>query len=102
MEARMQEMQRSKEKRWIVLGEDGRHVTLGRHTDPTETEIAAAQAALAAQGVAGWLAVMEGDYFGRRSQPGLLMVRPLGSLAAPFEAAAAAFEEARLRALLTA
>ena len=89
---------RSKEKRWIVLGEDGRHVTLGRHTDPTKAEIAAAQAALAAQGFAGWLAVMEGDYFSRRSPPALLMARPLGLPSVPFEQAAGAFEAVRRRA----
>lgn len=94
-----QTMRRSKEKRWIVLGEDGRHVTLGRHADPTEAEIAAAQSALAAQALAGWLAVMEGDYFARGSRPALLMVRPLGSPAGLFEAAADAFEAARRHAL---
>ncbi|WP_439580653.1 hypothetical protein [Elioraea sp.] len=97
-----QTMRRSKEKRWIVLGEDGRHVTLGRHTDPTDAEIAAAEGKLAAQGLGGWLAIMEGDYFGRRPQPALLMVRPLGSPAERFEAAAEAFETARQQPFLTA
>ncbi|GIX10387.1 hypothetical protein [Elioraea sp.] len=97
-----QTMRRSKEKRWIVLGEDGRHVTLGRHTDPTDAEIAAVQGALAAQGLGGWLAIMEGDYFGRRSPPALLMVRPLGSPAERFEAAVEAFETTRQQSFPTA
>jgi hypothetical protein len=42
------------ETRWIVLGTDGRHVSLGR-TEPSETEIATANDALAAQGISGWL-----------------------------------------------
>ena len=26
-------------RRWIVLSEDGRHSTIGRHTDPTEEQL---------------------------------------------------------------
>jgi hypothetical protein len=37
------------ETRWIVLGTDGRHVSLGR-TEPSEAEVKAASDALAAQG----------------------------------------------------
>lgn len=87
------------ERRWIVLGEDGRHVTLGRHSDPTEAEIAAAGQALAAQGLHGWLAVAEGDYWAKRGSVTLLMVRPLGTPKAAFDAAVAAFEAIRQRAL---
>ena len=28
------------ERRWIILGEDGRHVTMGRHSDPSPEELA--------------------------------------------------------------
>jgi hypothetical protein len=38
------------ERRWIVLGTDGRHVSLGRDSDPSPEEIEAAEAALLAQG----------------------------------------------------
>jgi hypothetical protein len=65
-------------RRWIVLGEDGRHVTLGRDSDPAEAEIAAAEAALRAQGPHGWLAVAEGDLWSGRNSARLLMVRALG------------------------
>ena len=51
--------------RWMVLGTDGRHVSLGR-TEPSEAEIASASGALAAQGLSGWLARMQGDYYSRR------------------------------------
>lgn len=85
------------ERRWIVLTEDGRHVTLGRHTDPTEAEIAAAEQALVAQSLHGWLAVTEGDYWAQRGRVSLLMVRPLGAPQVAFESAAAIFEALRSR-----
>ena len=53
------------ETRWIILGTDGRHVSLGR-TKPTETEVLAASDTLAAQGLSGWLARMQGEYYSRR------------------------------------
>lgn len=55
------------ETRWIILGTDGRHVFLGRHSDPSPEELAQVEAGLAAQGLAGWLPGCEppgarGDY----------------------------------------
>jgi len=88
------------ETRWIVLGTDGRHVTLGRHTDPTQEEVAAAEAALAAQGMAGWLTVVKGAYYARRT-PSLMMVRPLADPACTFDEAAAEFEAKRKGKLAT-
>ncbi len=82
------------ETRWIVLGTDGRHVTLGRHTDPTQEEVAAAESGLAAQGLAGWLVLMKGGYY-VQGKPSLMMVRPLANPARPFEEAAADFETKR-------
>lgn len=89
----------TRERRWIVLAEDGRHSTLGRNTDPTEAEIASTEQALAAQGLHGWLAVTEGDYWAKREKVSLLMVQTLGTPITTFELAAAAFEALRLRAL---
>jgi len=86
------------ERRWIVLGEDGRHVTMGRHSDPSPDEIAQAEAGLAAQGLAGWLAVMEGAYY-QRGKPSLMMVRPLCSPQLPFADAVDAFQAARTASL---
>ncbi|MFC7477946.1 hypothetical protein ACFQS7_26605 [Dankookia sp. GCM10030260] len=63
-----------KEKRWLVVAEDGRHVTLGRHSDPTEQEIAEAGAHLDAAGLAAWLVVSEGGYYGE-NPVSLLQVR---------------------------
>lgn len=89
----------TRERRWIVLAEDGRHSTLGRDTDPTEAEIASTEQALAAQGLHGWLAVAEGDYWAKRGRVCLLVVRPLGAPQMAFDSAAEAFQTLRQRAL---
>ena len=85
------------ETRWIVLGTDGRHVSLGR-TEPSEAEITAASDALAAQGLSGWLVRLEGDYYSR----GKVTLEPLQSIGATHEAdwevALIAFQTARRRA----
>ena len=85
------------ETRWIVLGTDGRHVFLGR-TEPTEMEVLAASDALAAQGLSGWLARMQGDYYSRSK----ISVGSLQRIGAPhnadWRAALAAFHAARHRA----
>ena len=74
---------RSREKRWVVIAEDGRFVTLGRASDPTDAEIQAAEDGLRSQGLAGWLAIMEGNpYVG--ALPQLLAVRPLAKEALQF------------------
>ncbi|MDO9502766.1 hypothetical protein [Falsiroseomonas sp.] len=86
------------ETRWIIIGTDGRHVTLGRHTDPSPDEITQAEAGLAAQGLAGWLAVMKGGYYTRR-KPSLMMVRPLCDPQTPFAEAVDAFQAARVATL---
>lgn len=84
-----------REKRWIVLCTDGRHVTLGRHSDPTDDEVLRAEEALRVQGLAGWLAVTSGVYYGRGPIE-ILQVRPLGEPAAEsWTAAAAAFRAQR-------
>jgi hypothetical protein len=85
------------ESRWMVLGSDGRHVSLGR-TEPSEPEVMAASDALAAQGLSGWLARMQGDYYSR----GKVTLDPLKRIGAAHEpdwqAALAAFHAARQRA----
>src|ERR1700722_14495627 len=66
--------ERNREHRWVVVGEDGRFVTVGRHTDPSEDEILSTENALRSAGLAGWLAVMQGSPYAREV-PRLLMVR---------------------------
>jgi hypothetical protein len=61
-------MTRTREKRWVALGTDGRHITLGRHSDPTEDEIGRLEAALRAKGTGAWLAVAEGDYWNPKAR----------------------------------
>jgi hypothetical protein len=85
------------ETRWIVLGTDGRHVSLGR-TEPSEAEVKTASDALAAQGLSGWLARMQGDYYSR----GKVTLEPLQRIGiaqdADWQAALAIFHAARRRA----
>ncbi len=91
-------MQAETESRWIVLGTDGRHISLGRATPPTDIEITATSDALAAQGLSGWLACMQGDYYSRRK----VTLEPLKRIGADreadWQAALAAFHTARHRA----
>ena len=90
-------MQAETETRWIILGRDGRHVFLGR-TEPSEAEVKTASEALAAQGISGWLARMQGDYYSR----GKVMLEPLQRIGiaydANWQAALSAFHAARQRA----
>lgn len=79
--------------RTIILADDGRFVTLGRHSIPTEEEIAAAAAAIAAQGVGAWLATMSGTIYQRRC-PDLTMRRELVAPRQSWDAAVAAFRAA--------
>lgn len=81
---------KQKERRWVVLGEDGRFVTLGRQSDPSEDEVRKAEDALRANGLAGWLAVMEGSPYSV-AEPMLIMVKALAEPAAAFEQGVAAF-----------
>ena len=90
---------KSAERRWIILAQDGRHVTMGRAAPPGEAEVEAAAAALAAQGLAGWLATLDGNYWSRR-RVALAPVQMLGDGATlDWPAAITAFEAARQRTL---
>lgn len=71
------------ERRWIVLAPDGRYVTVGRNYDPTEQEINTFEADLSKRGLSGWLAIMEGNPWGRRL-PSLMLVRPMAQPTADF------------------
>ncbi len=87
------------ERRWIILAQDGRYVTMGRAAPPSAAEVEAAAAALAAQGLTGWLATLDGNYWSRR-RVALAPVQMLGDGATvDWSAAITAFEAARQRAL---
>lgn len=85
------------ETRWIVLGTDGRHVYLGR-TEPSEAEVKTASDALAAQGLSGWFAHMQGEYYSRRRVKLELLQRIGAEHDADWQAALTAFHAARQRA----
>ena len=86
------------ETRWIVLGTDGRHVSLGR-TEPSEAEVKAASDALVAQGLSGWLAHIQGEYYSR-SKLTQEPLRMLGSTPeADWQAALTAFHAMRRDAI---
>jgi hypothetical protein len=90
-------MRTETETRWIVLGTDGRHVSLGR-AEPTEIEVVAASDTLAEQGLSGWLARMQGDYYSR-ARVKLEPLRAIGvAPEANWQAALSAFHAARRRA----
>jgi hypothetical protein len=82
------------ETRTIILGDDGRHVTIGRHSEPSEAEVATAGAALAAQGMGGWLCTLTGTYYGKRKVT-LACIREVAVPRHDFAAAEAAFHAAR-------
>ena len=82
-----------------ISASDGRHSTIGRDTAPYEAALAAAGAALANLGLAGWLVRLEGDYWARRKPVVLTMIQPLAHAAdADWPAAVAAFEAMRIAA----
>ena len=82
------------DRRWVVLGADGRYVTLGRATDPTESEIRRVEEALRAQGAGGWLAIMSGSAYAK-STPDFMAVRPLAEPKTTFEDAVNAFRRSQ-------
>ena len=85
---------------WIVLGTDGRHVSIGR-TEPSEEGGPAASNALTTQGLSRWLARMQGDYYSQ----GNISVEPLQRVGIPYDAdwqaVLAAFHPARRRSIST-
>jgi hypothetical protein len=87
-----------RERRWIVLSGDGRHVTIGRHADPTEEQLTLAADQLRTNGLGGWLAVTEGQYYSR-GKLSVMMVRELAPTSTTWEAAVAAFHTLRKRSL---
>lgn len=70
------------ERCWLLLSVSGEHSWLGRATDPSPTEILAAEDALRRMGTSGYLAVSAGDYWG----PGELSVLRVQDLAGAEEA----------------
>ena len=76
----------ARDPRWVLLTETGEYSTLGRHRDPSEEDIAAAEVALARVGRSGWIAVMSHSMHTRAKQE-FVMVRPLRDPKTPFDEA---------------
>jgi hypothetical protein len=87
-----------REKRWLVLSQDGRHTWLGRHRDPDSSDIEQAAEGLARQGITGWLAVSEGVYYDASQVITVMIVKPLHG-EGDFESAVEAFQAERRRRL---
>jgi hypothetical protein len=88
-------MTRHAETRYLIIAEDGRHVTLGRAYAPTPEEIEKCSEGLAKQGLAGWYTIMRGDYWGRR-EPALEAVQEVGMpIACNWQTATANFKADR-------
>jgi len=79
-----------RDPRWVLLTETGQYSTIGRHSEPGEADIAAAETALARVGLSGWVAVMSNSVHGSTA-PALMMVRPLRDPRTPFADAVHAF-----------
>lgn len=78
--------------RWVLLTESGEYSTLGRHREPSEEDIAAAESALSRAGRSGWLAVMSHSAYSR-AVPELIMVRSLCDPQTAFADAVQAFRQ---------
>ena len=83
-------MPTARDPRWVLLAETGEYSTLGRHREPDDDDIAAAETALARSGRSGWLVVMSHSVHSRTA-PELMMVRPLRDPQTPFADAVQAF-----------
>lgn len=78
--------------RTIVLAADGRYVTLGRHSEPSDVELAQVTETLTANGLTAWLATMQGSPFSKRA-PKIAAIRALHG-EGDFAAAVAAYRAA--------
>ena len=85
-----------RERRWLIVVETGQHVTIGRHTDPTDDEIAQVASQLDSAGLAGWLVVSEGGYY-QRTPVTLMMVRQITSKPGDWPAAERLWHQRRER-----
>ena len=90
---------RDQKTTWIVLGADGRHVSIGRHREPDAEDLQRVSDGLAQAGQEGWLALLYGDYWTAKGVR-VDVLRPL-TPGAPADSslAVAAFLDKRMEAL---
>jgi len=79
---------------WLILAEDGRHVLLGRNSDPTEQEISLAANALAVQNIGGWLVIGFGNYY-QKTPYNLEKIREISACKVPWDIAENLFHKIR-------
>jgi hypothetical protein len=94
----MKASNQARERRWLVVAEDGRHVTLGRHSDPSDEEVAEAGRGIDALGLAAWLVISEGGYY-NRIKVSLMVVRSITTKQGDWVTAEARWHEHRKAAL---
>jgi hypothetical protein len=78
------------DRKWVILCEDGQKATLGRARDPSDDEVAQAEASMVREGLAGWLAIQSHSVQRGGPPPTYIEVRPLGSPTVSFDDAVAA------------
>ncbi len=92
-------MRDSKQGRWLILNENGQHVSIGQQNAPSSEDLAAIEAKLSAQGLSGWLVRMEGDYYAKPNKVELKAIKPLCAPRVPFADASCLFFAARQKRL---
>ena len=87
-----------REKLWVVITMDGRHVWLGRNTDPTSEELRRTAEQLDRQSLTGFLGITEGSYYNPSHTLSVMFVRLLAG-EGDWETAKAAFLSRRADAI---
>ncbi len=77
--------------RTILIGEDGRHVSLSRYGAPDDAEVAVIATKLAATGQGGWIASMAGEYYSKRGKLRVEAIREVAKPATSFDVALSRF-----------
>ena len=88
-----------RERRWLIVTADGRHVTFGRDTDPTEDEIRILGRQVDELDRAAWLVIQAGDYHDPEVDLELMAVRRVGCSEGSWEEARTAFLAIRERGI---
>jgi len=87
-----------REKRWMLLASTGDHSWLGRHSDPSDEELAKLAGQLNQLALTGWLCIAEGDYWADHGHYAVMEVRRLAGND-EFQVALNIFNEKRAGAL---
>jgi hypothetical protein len=66
-----------REKRWMLLASTGDHSWLGRHSDPSDEELAKLAGKLNQLALSGWLCIAEGDYWADNGHYAVMEVKRL-------------------------